>query len=181
MTPHRIENKRKVLRGSDPAEKATIEQQVKTLGAAKVNLNAVGIDSPAVREKRNQDSDGFKSKAEIRMIQIDGKKRCPHFSFIAGNGGFRGGTTGAHVSQNVVRVEEVCSVATEGVKGLYQMWNFRDGNNVVAESLLKMGSKIHEVILTHSIIILLWNRAPKKARHEPFATSQRSAISLLHL
>src|SRR6266545_6029329 len=111
MAPNRVEDCRQILRRRDSPEKPRVQQDMKSLEAAEINLQSAWIDCPPFEQKRTQALGCFQRWRHLYVIQVNGQERRPDFSLITGNARRRVVTLSAHVSQNFVGEEKVGGIA----------------------------------------------------------------------
>src|SRR5499426_2192250 len=85
------------------------------------------------------------------MVQVDGKKRGPHFALIACDG--RRGLLSAHISEYFVGIKEVSRIAAVALEGLYQARDFVNRSYMIAKAFLIVGGKVDQVKFPHRLII----------------------------
>src|SRR5215471_18664069 len=93
----------------------------------------------------------FERRVQIRMVQVDGQKRRPHFTFIACDG--RRGLLSAHVGEHFVGIKEVSRKAAVALEGLHQGRDFVNRSYMVAKAFLIVGGKVDQVKFPHRLII----------------------------
>ena len=93
----------------------------------------------------------FERRVQIWMVQVDGQKRRPHFTFIARYG--RRGLLSAHVGEHFVGIKEVSRKAAVALEGLHQGRDFVNRSYVVAKAFLIVGGEVDQVKFPHRLII----------------------------
>src|SRR5262245_36628316 len=93
----------------------------------------------------------FERREQIWMVQVDGQKRRPYFTFIARDG--RRGLLSAHISEHFVGIKKVSRIAAVALEGHYQGRDFVNRSYVIAKAFLIVGGKVDQVKLPHRLII----------------------------
>src|SRR5262245_16459829 len=93
----------------------------------------------------------FEGREQIRMVQVDGQKRRPHFAVIACDG--RCGLLSAHISEHFVGIKKISRKAAVTIEGLHQGRDFVNRSYMIAKAFLIVGGKVDEVKFPHRLII----------------------------